>query len=257
MPHAVQRSLRHEYQAYVEREIEDYKDSIPRSALLSIGDEAVAMLSDAPQFALTELMLCEEVDRIIGQRLRLPSYGTWRRRRLKLLERFRQPEHWGMRPESPLVREIRPATEAHVLVAGARAEGPALYLAANGCEVTAVEQEADAVERVLLAASAVGLTQRVHGCVTDLGHWLPALPLHAVVCAPAAFDGLSADERAKVIALLQGATADGGVHLVQTIAAGQNAITLEELRGRYRGWTVTVDQESEATPTFLARKSVA
>ena len=37
------RSLRHEYDIYVEREIEDYKDSIPRSKLLGIGDEAVTV----------------------------------------------------------------------------------------------------------------------------------------------------------------------------------------------------------------------
>ena len=39
-----QRSLKHEYELYVEREIEEYKDSIPRSAILSIGDEAVSRL---------------------------------------------------------------------------------------------------------------------------------------------------------------------------------------------------------------------
>jgi hypothetical protein len=42
MPFQNPRSLKHEYELYVEREIEDYKDSIPRSAILKIGDEAVA-----------------------------------------------------------------------------------------------------------------------------------------------------------------------------------------------------------------------
>ncbi len=37
-----QRSLRHEYELYVDEEIENYKESIPRSALLSVGDEAVS-----------------------------------------------------------------------------------------------------------------------------------------------------------------------------------------------------------------------
>src|SRR6185436_16070319 len=39
--HLLQRSLRYEYELYVEREIEDYKDSISRNALLSIGDDAI------------------------------------------------------------------------------------------------------------------------------------------------------------------------------------------------------------------------
>ena len=33
MPKSPQRSLHHEYELYVEREIEAYKDSVPRSAL--------------------------------------------------------------------------------------------------------------------------------------------------------------------------------------------------------------------------------
>src|SRR3569833_4548086 len=75
------RSLRHEYELFVEQEIENYKESVPRSVLLSIGDEAVASLSAQPQFALTELVLVDQVDRIIFKRLRLPAYNTWRRRR--------------------------------------------------------------------------------------------------------------------------------------------------------------------------------
>ena len=34
MPQQQQRSLKHEYELFVEREIEDYKDSIPRSAIV-------------------------------------------------------------------------------------------------------------------------------------------------------------------------------------------------------------------------------
>src|ERR1043165_2538253 len=92
------RSLKHEYALFVEQEIENYKESVPRSVLLGIGDEAVTVLSAAPQFALTELVLCEEVDRIIVKRLRLPSYESWRRRRLKLIDELRRPEPWGLRP---------------------------------------------------------------------------------------------------------------------------------------------------------------
>ena len=76
------RSLRYEYELHVEAEIENYKESIPRHVLLSIGDEAVAALEREAQLSLTEMLLCEEVDRIIFRRLRLPSYATWRRRRV-------------------------------------------------------------------------------------------------------------------------------------------------------------------------------
>src|SRR5947209_11764632 len=138
------RSLRHEYELFVEQEIENYKESVPRSVLLGIGDEAVASLTAAPQFALTELLLCEEVDRIIVKRLRLPAYDTWRRRRLKLIDELRRPEHWGLRPDDVLVRALPTTSVGRVLLAGAADEVSALYLAANGCDVTTLTPEMDA-----------------------------------------------------------------------------------------------------------------
>ena len=253
------RSLRHEYELFVEQEIENYKESVPRSVLLSIGDEAVAALSAAPQFALTELLLCEEVDRIIVKRLRLPSYDAWRRRRLKLIDELRRPEHWGLRPDDVLVRAL-PSTEGRVLVAGASDEVSALYLAANGCDVTTLASGFDALERVMQAAIGAGLAGRVHAQMGDLSSWTPELPLNAVIVNPVALDALSADERARVIEVLQSATMDGGVHLVQTIAAtakGTTSISLEELRSQYRGWEVTVERTDSRSRTFLARKGAA
>src|SRR5581483_5145750 len=113
-------------------EIENYKESVPRSVLLSIGDEAVKSLAAGAQIALTELLLCEEVDRLIVKRLRLPSYDTWRRKRVKLIGELRRPEHWGLSPDDALVRAVVPPRDGRVLVAGAPDEVSALYLAANG-----------------------------------------------------------------------------------------------------------------------------
>jgi len=134
-------------------------------------------------------------------------------------------------------------------------ETPALYLAANGCDVTALSAP-DAVQRVLDAAEEAGLGERVHASTVALDSWTPDAPLSAVIYTPAAFAGLTAAERARVIQVLQSATADGGVHLVQTIAAGKRTpVSLEELRRRYRGWDVTVE-EGDAN-NFLARKAIA
>jgi len=256
MPQRLSRSLKHEYELFVEREIENYKESVPRSVLLSIGDEAVRALADQQQFALTELLLVDEVDKIIFKRLRLPSYATWRKRRLKLLDELRRPEHWGLSPDDMVVRAVQAvAADSRVLLAGAECETPALYLAAHGCDVTALA-EPDAVQRVLDAAEQAGLGERVHAATLALESWTPDAPLTAVIYSPAAFIGLSTGERARVIQVLQSATADGGVHLVQTIAAGKRApVSIDELRRRYRGWDVTVDEG--APNTFLARKAIA
>lgn len=259
------RSLRHEYTTYVEQEIEEYKESVPRGVLLGIGDEAVASLARQPQLALTELLLCEEVDRIIFRRLGLPSYQTWRRRRMKLLDELRRPEHWGLSPDDVLVRNLRSEGGGRVLLAGdGGREAPALYLAANGCEVTALSSEVEAVERVLHAAVEAGLAARVHGCVADLASWRPEGELTAVIVTPAALAGLTPAQRARVIGVLQSATADGGVHLLRTIAGGKDqehskAMTLAELRTRYRGWAVTIEHDAGpgAVNTFLARKQAS
>jgi hypothetical protein len=256
------RSLKHEYELFVELETEIYTESVPRSVLLSIGDDAVSSLSAAPQFALTEILLCDEVDKIIFKRLRLPSYGTWKRRRVKLIDELRRPEHWGLRPDDVLVRTLPSKTDGRVLVAGAPDADSALYLAANGCDVISLTPESDALERVMEAAIGAGLAGRVHVQIGDLSSWTPENSLAAVIVNPAALDSMSSSERGRVILLLQGATADGGVHLVQTIppagkATGADAVSLEELRSRYRGWTVTVERADGRGKTFLARKGAA
>jgi hypothetical protein len=257
MSHLQHRSLKYEYELDVEREIEDYKDSIPRSAILSIGDEAVSRLRAQEQVAFDELVLWAEVDRIITSRLRIPSYAGWKRRRLKLLAEYRRPEHWGMRPDAPLVRAIPPGTEAHVLVTGPRVSESTLYLAANGCTVTAVGDAPDVVERVMIAAEAVGLARQVNAFLSPLSEWAPDGPLSAVICSPAAFAGLSEPDRTRVIEVLKSATLDGGVHLVETIVAGQTAMTIDELRAQYRGWSISVEREDTPSPTFFARKAAA
>ena len=250
------RSFKHEYGLFIEQEIENYKESIPRGALLAIGDEAATKLASAAQFQLTELLLCEEVDRLIARRLRLPAYATWKKKRLKLHEEMRRPEHWGLSKNDALARIGTKESRASrsVVVAGDEAAKSALFLAANGCEVTTVEFEEEAVERVMVAAVQAGLAERLHPVPSDLSQFTPAEPLHAVVCSHAALDALSPLERSRVLAVLQSATLDGGVHLVETIAAGSAA--LEELRATYQGWDVSIENRGESK-LFMARKDDA
>ena len=249
------RSLRHEYEVYFEREIEAYKESVSRQHLLGIADFAQTALEGQLQLGMRDVLLAAEVDRIISKRLKIPSFDVWRRRRVKNASEPKRPEYWGLRADTPLAHAITPASlNSRVVVSGARVQGSSLYLAANGCQVTAIEPEEDVVQRVLNAAEEAGLQSRVRGLATELSAWRPDGPLAAVICTPAAFAGLSVLEREKVIAMLQRATADGGVHLVETIVAGQEAISEEELRARYSAWDVSFMQEPGAARTFLARK---
>ena len=203
---------------------------------------------------MDELVLWAEVDRIIRKRIRIPGYDTWRRKRLKLLEEYRRPEHWGIRPDGILAREIHPTAESKVLVAGGDIDRTALYLAAHGCDVTAVDREVNSLERVMNAAHAAGLADRIQSLVGDLNNWAPDSPLGAVVCTPAAFAGLSVEERGRAIELLQDATRDGGVHLVGTIVSGKRGVSVAELRRQYKGWSISVEDDSGSSKTFLAKK---
>jgi hypothetical protein len=142
-----------------------------------------------------------------------------------------------------------------VLVAQPRDERAALYLAANGCTVTAVEPEADIVARVIKVAEENGLATRVQMLQTGLNAFAPTAPYAAVVCSSAALVGLTARERARVLGVLQRATADGGVHLVETIAAGTAKLDMDELRKSYKGWVVSVEGDpTKRDQTFVARK---
>ncbi|MEA3247054.1 MAG: hypothetical protein U9Q74_12945 [Gemmatimonadota bacterium] len=257
MTQRLPRSLRHEYDSYLEREVEAYKESVPRAHLLGIAELAQASLEGELQLGMRDVLLAAEVDRIIARRLKLPTFDTWRRRRMRNAAEPKRPEYWGLRSDTPLAHAIGPASlRAPVVVSGARVQGSALYLAANGCEVKAIEPEAAVVERVLVAASEAGLSARVTGLATDLSAWHPDGPIAAVICTPAAFSDLTPAERQRVIEVLQSATADGGVHLVETIVAGQVALTEEELRARYRGWEISIVAESSAARAFVARKAV-
>jgi hypothetical protein len=256
-PHP-QRSLRHEYELYVEEEIEKYKESLPRSALLGIGDEAAKTLAADPQMGLTELLLCEEVDRLIRKRLRLSSYRVWRRQRIKLLAELRRPEYWGLQQDDAVVSALQAGADSKVLVAGAQDERSALYLAALGCDVTTIDTQRDVLERVLDAAHEAGLAGRVHAEIADLCNWSPAEPLTAVVCAPAALGDLTTAQRAHAIDVLQRATAAGGIHLLHTAdLADVPRVPIEELRVQYGGWEVSVESFRGAPDTFLARKTLS
>ena len=258
MDQSAPRSLKHEYGLYVENEIEVYKDSISRTALLKIGDEAVASLQSQAQFGMNELLLCDEVDRIIRKRLRIPAYATWRKKELKRLkeqEEFRRPEHWGVRPDSALAREVHLPADSRVLVAGPTAANAALYLAAHGCSVTAIDPANAAAEVSLKQDEVALLAGHIDTSPLVLMDWAPDQPLNAVVCTPAAFAGLTAAERLKVIEVLKSATRDGGVHLVDTIIASHAEPSLSELRRSYKGWKITVLDDGVSSRSFLARKA--
>jgi hypothetical protein len=83
MPRNDAPTLRQIYIEWVEDRIEEYKDSVSRSDLLRLADEAVDDMRVNPrgQYQLTEVLLCTAVDRKIFRLLGLPGFRTWIRTR--------------------------------------------------------------------------------------------------------------------------------------------------------------------------------
>jgi hypothetical protein len=73
------RSLRRAYLEWVEEQVEDFKDAIPRNRLLAIADEVVdeLRLSRGGQYQLTEVLLCDAMNRYLFRLLKLPGYRAW------------------------------------------------------------------------------------------------------------------------------------------------------------------------------------
>ncbi|MGH7448332.1 MAG: hypothetical protein ACREK1_06590 [Longimicrobiales bacterium] len=70
---------RQRYQAWIDEQLEDYKAGLTRDELLDLAEVAVQQLFDAPdgQYPLTEILLCDSVDRLLLARLKLPTFRQW------------------------------------------------------------------------------------------------------------------------------------------------------------------------------------
>ncbi len=76
-----QTAPRQRYLAWLEEQIEDHKASMAREDLLDLAEEAVQQLFHTPdgQYPLTEILLCDAVDRLLADRMNLPDFKQWMR----------------------------------------------------------------------------------------------------------------------------------------------------------------------------------
>jgi hypothetical protein len=236
------RSLRAEYEEFIEQRIEEYKDGLPRASILGIGDEAVQELARTEQYTLTEVLLQEQVDSIIRRRLRLPSYRRWRERHLALRAAQVQPTHWGLAPHDPVVLLAEFVKELDTFAVVGAADGAcALFLAARGAKVLVGDPDLAAIEGLENRAIAEQLSSRIECLVVPLESWTPHQPLDGCTIETSALAGLSALERAELIRRLKAVTVPGGRHVVMPAGgpAGTNPpVSSDALRSLYADWTV-------------------
>lgn len=104
------RSLRRAYLEWVEEQVEDFKDTIPRSRLLAIADQVVdeLRLARGGQYQLTEVLLCDAMNRHLFKLLKLPGYRAWLEERASRPEPLHDPRVIPFRELSPPPSTVAP-----------------------------------------------------------------------------------------------------------------------------------------------------
>ena len=253
------RSLKQEYQEFLLQRIEEYKNALTREQLMEIGDEAVRELEEsaAGQYLLTEVLLLEHVDRIIAQRLRLPSFPRWRQKHRALRAAQRAPTHWGIEPDGALVQGVRRLEPGDLaVVLGAAALPAALFIAAHEAEVFFLDHDLAVVEGAESRAVTEQLAGRFQALVITLGGWFPDVAPAVVVIDPAALAPARTRDRHSLLAELKTRTRPGGVHVVLPSPSASEVIPLgpEALQTHYDGWDITRRRRAKAGAGFTATK---
>jgi hypothetical protein len=236
------RSLRAEYQEFIDQRIEEYKDSLARADILGIGDEAMQELQGADQLQLTEVVLRDQVDAIIRRRLRLPSFRRWRERHLTLRTAQQQPGHWGLSAHDPvalladLIEDQDP-----VLLIGVADGACALFLAARGAFVTCCDPDIAAIYGLEGRAVVEQLGGRIDCRVERLEYFSPQEGgFVACVIETGAVAYLDAHDREALIGRLKTASRPHSRHAIMPGHQGADGTRLasDALRSHYGDWTI-------------------
>lgn len=219
-------SLEQQYRAYLMQRIEDYKDSISRSELLKLGDEAARDLQGTSdgQLLLTEMLMQETVDQQIIDRLKLPSYRKWRSKILPQREAQRAPTHWDLSGTDP-VSEVCPRLEPgdRVLVIGGGAEAAVYLLAAHDTSIQCLVSNSATATKLEGKLASESLSGQCDVYVVMLGQYFPPAlygPFHLVVIDAAALNQLPRERQRALVMFAQQRTAPEGLHAVISADAG-------------------------------------
>jgi hypothetical protein len=210
-------SPKQRYQEYLLQRIEDFKNSLPREELLKLGNEAVNEMQ-APtegQYFLTEVLMQEMVDRIIINRLALPSFIRWRQKFARMRAAQREPTHWGIEKHSAVAAMLqRVEAEDHALTVGLGSESASYHLAAHDVRVTCLLGDNASATQIETRMAGESLSGDFEALVVNFGIWFPTLeiPAHYVVIDAAALAALPPRRRLALVAQLQDATVPGGLH---------------------------------------------
>ena len=244
-------SLEQQYRAYLMQRIEDYKDSISRSELLRLGDEAARDLQGATdgQLLLTEMLMQETVDQQIIERLKLPSYRKWRSKILPQREAQRAPNHWGLSGTDP-VSEVSARLEPgdQVMVIGGGAEAAVYLLAAHDTVIQCLVSDSATATKLEGKLATESLSGQCDVFVVMLGHYFPPAlhgPFDLVVIDAAALNRLPRERQRALVLFAQQRTAPDGLHAVISADA---AVAPEGCLTHYPDWQRIPSTGTESAP---------
>jgi hypothetical protein len=251
-------SLKQDYEEFILQRIEEFKNGLSRQQLLGIADEAVRELEADDQFLLTELLMLEQVDRLIMRRLKLPPYRKWRERHLKLRRAQQEPTHWGLEPDSPLADLAARLDEDDVAVfLGSGTAAAALYLASLEVDVLLIDNDLAAVEAAENRAASEGIAMRFQALVVSLGHWFPETTPALVVLDAVTMASMETSVRIELLEMLKDRTVCGGIHCILPAEPRGNVIPLapDALQSHYGDWQVERSRRADnRSRWFLATK---
>jgi hypothetical protein len=249
-PRRAPRSLRAEYDEFIEQRIEEYKEGLARAEILSIGDEAMHELAGADQLQLTEVVLRDQVDAIIRRRLRLPSFRRWRERHVALRAAQSQPGHWGLAAHDPVTGLAELIEDGDpVLVVGVVDGACALFLAAHRARVHVVDPDISLVVGLENRAVTEQLGAQIECEVARLERYAPAPEsFAAVVIETGAIARLPAADRSALVERLCQAVPPGGRHAVMPGGPDRGPreprLASDALRTLYGGWDIVLPPPS-------------
>jgi hypothetical protein len=232
------RSLRQQYDEYAFERIEAYKNSLPREQLMRLGDEANAELFDGSegQFVLTEVLMVDLVDELIKRRLKLKSFRQWARQVRALRDAQREPTHWGLEPDCPVVGLLRRIESGdRAVVVGPAGEGVACLLAAHDMGVTFMAGDLGSVNRLESRFESEALASAFEAFVVDFTLWRPTLDDGSAIAVldVSALGTLDPAVREELVREIQCRTCPTGVHV---LLPGPGRFSPDTLLHLYEGW---------------------
>ncbi len=252
-PSAASDSARLRYDAFRAREIEYYKQVVPHRTLLRLADHARSRMHARGEFSLGDITLAYEVDDIIAERMRLPTFRVWERSAAAALH-------------TPSLRGVVSARAAQLLLQTPQAFAPQSVVvmvqprtsdawsafAGQGRQVVIVEP--DRIERDAIAARA---NENGHTALVHTVPWHDVIqssePFASVILSPAACTDLADWEADELLDTLKSRTAHGGAHIIEGLFAERLALPRTMLRRHYGAWRPSV-QRNRQEWTLVAQR---